>query len=90
MPLFHTIAGVVAGIVTCTAYPSYIKAILKGYLEKKPNRATWCIWAVVSFVIMCSEYAYGNPWYAIMIPAAYFSRHNCRARIETKSETTKA
>lgn len=41
------VAGKVAGIVSIASYIPYTLAILRG---KKPNRATWWIWAIVSII----------------------------------------
>ena len=49
--------GVLAGIVTLSAFFFYVRDCLSG--RSRPNRATWIIWSVLSLVITASYYAAG-------------------------------
>jgi hypothetical protein len=49
--------GVVAGFLSILCFVPYIVTILQG--KTKPNRATWWIWVILSFVISASYYSTG-------------------------------
>ncbi|HSB46882.1 MAG TPA: hypothetical protein VLD37_02625 [Candidatus Bilamarchaeum sp.] len=49
--------GILAGIVTLSAFAFYIKDAVGG--KSRPNRATWAIWTVLALVITASYYAAG-------------------------------
>mgnify|MGYP001585981149 FL=1 len=51
------LAGKLAGIIAVLAYIPYIIAILRN--KTSPNRATWFIWALVSFIMLISYYLSG-------------------------------
>ena len=51
------IFGVIAGILSFSAYLFYIVAIIKG--TTKPSRATWFIWAFIGLVLAISYKASG-------------------------------
>ena len=51
------VAGWLAGLLSLVAFVPYILSTLRGHT--KPNRATWSIWTVNSFVIAASYYASG-------------------------------
>ena len=58
MPVAITeLAGKMAGIIAISAYLPYIVAILRR--KTSPNRATWFIWAFVSFIMLVSYYLSG-------------------------------
>ncbi|MBU1166116.1 hypothetical protein KKF81_04145 [Candidatus Micrarchaeota archaeon] len=60
------IIGKIAGIVALAAFVPYIYSTLKG--KTKPNRATWWIWTLVSFIIAGSYFDVGareTIWVAI-------------------------
>jgi len=48
------LVGKIAGILTILAYIPYIHAIVRR--KTSPNRATWFIWAFVSFIMLISYY----------------------------------
>ncbi len=52
-----TVFGIVAGILSFSAYLFYIRTILKG--ETKPNRATWFIWSIIGVILVFSYKASG-------------------------------
>lgn len=68
MPDITAVAGKVAGIISLAAFVPYLLAILRG--ETKPNRATWWIWTVVSFMLLASYYSSGAK-NTIWIPIVY-------------------
>ncbi len=49
--------GIIAGIISLTAYLIYFRSILKG--ESKPNRVTWWIWTFMGAILALSYYASG-------------------------------
>ena len=51
------VAGWLAGLLSLAAFVPYILSTLRGHT--KPNRATWSIWMVNSFVIAASYYSSG-------------------------------
>ena len=51
------LAGWLAGLLSLAAFVPYILSTLRGHT--KPNRATWSIWTVNSFVIAASYYSSG-------------------------------
>jgi hypothetical protein len=53
----HKLFGLIAGLLSIVAFIPYIIAIIRK--RAKPNRATWIIWSVMSFVIAISYYASG-------------------------------
>ena len=63
-----SIAGKFAGIISLSAFVPYILSILRK--ETKPNRASWLIWAIVSFIIALSYRAAGAS-YAFLAPVGY-------------------
>jgi hypothetical protein len=54
---FTGIFGIIAGILSFSAYLFYIVAIIKG--KTKPSRATWFIWAFVGIITAFSYKASG-------------------------------
>jgi hypothetical protein len=52
--------GVLAGILQLVATAPYLRDILRG--TTKPQRATWAIWATLSFVVLASQWASGATW----------------------------
>jgi hypothetical protein len=52
--------GVLAGILQLVATAPYLRDILRG--STKPQRATWAIWATLSFVVLASQWASGATW----------------------------
>lgn len=68
MPDITVVAGRVAGIVSLAAFVPYILGILRG--KTTPNRATWLIWTVVSFMLGTSYYASGAN-HTIWVPVIY-------------------
>jgi len=52
--------GVLAGILQLVATAPYLRNILRG--TTKPQRATWAIWATLSFVVLASQWASGATW----------------------------
>jgi hypothetical protein len=60
--------GIFAGILASITFVPYIITTLQR--KTKPNRATWCIWAVVG-VILCSSYYSSGSTNAIWVPASY-------------------
>ncbi len=46
---FTGVFGIIAGILSFSAYIFYIAAILKG--TTRPNRATWFIWSAIGVII---------------------------------------
>ena len=66
MSQFTGIFGIIAGILSFSAYIFYIFAILRG--ETKPSRATWFIWAVIGIILAFSYRASGaedTVWVAV-------------------------
>ena len=51
------IFGKVAGILAVLSFFPYIRSIVKG--ETKPERATFVIWSVLSFVTLFAYFASG-------------------------------
>ena len=51
------LAGKIAGVLAVLAYIPYIYAIIRR--KTSPNRATWFIWAFVSFIMLISYYLSG-------------------------------
>lgn len=49
---FHSWAGKIAGLLSLVAFIPYVVATLKG--KNSPNRATWIIWGLVSFILLGS------------------------------------
>jgi hypothetical protein len=49
--------GIVAGIISFSAYLIYIRSILRG--ESKPNRVTWWIWSFMGAIFAASYWAVG-------------------------------
>ena len=49
--------GVVAALVAAAALVPYVRSILAGHT--RPNRASWCIWALVGIVLAASYKASG-------------------------------
>lgn len=49
--------GIIAGIISLSAYLIYIRSILKG--ESKPNRTTWWIWTFMGAILATSYYFTG-------------------------------
>jgi hypothetical protein len=62
------VAGWVAGILSLFAYIPYSRAILKR--ETRPNRATWFIWTLVSFLTLASYWSSGARE-TIWVPVIY-------------------
>lgn len=62
------LSGKMAGIMAILAYVPYIIAILRH--KTHPNRATWFIWAFVSFIMLISYYLSGAR-NTIWLPLAY-------------------
>lgn len=63
---FTGIFGIIAGILSFSAYLFYIVAIIKG--KTKPSRATWFIWAFVGIILAISYKASGaedTVWVAV-------------------------
>jgi hypothetical protein len=52
--------GVFAGILQLVATAPYVRDIVRG--TTKPQRATWAIWATLSFVVLASQWASGATW----------------------------
>jgi hypothetical protein len=52
--------GVLAGILQLVATAPYVRDILRG--STRPQRATWAIWAALSFVVLASQWASGATW----------------------------
>jgi hypothetical protein len=52
--------GVLAGILQLVATAPYLRDILRG--STQPQRATWAIWATLSFVVLASQWASGATW----------------------------
>ena len=54
----HMAVGVMAGIVLITSFIPYITSIVAG--NTKPERATWCIWSLLSIILLPSYYFSGG------------------------------
>jgi hypothetical protein len=54
---FHALFGKIAGFFAIICFVPYIVTILQK--KTSPNRATWSIWLVLSFVISASYYSAG-------------------------------
>ena len=52
--------GILAGILQLVASAPYVRDVLRG--STKPQRATWTIWAALSFVVLASQWADGATW----------------------------
>jgi hypothetical protein len=52
--------GIIAGILQLVASAPYVRDILRG--TTRPQRATWTIWATLSFVVLASQWASGATW----------------------------
>jgi uncharacterized protein with PQ loop repeat len=65
---WQTIIGIFAGILASITFVPYIITTLQK--KTRPNRATWCIWAVVG-VILCASYYSSGSLNAIWVPASY-------------------
>jgi hypothetical protein len=52
--------GLLAGILQLVATAPYLRDVLRG--TTKPQRATWAIWATLSFVVLASQWASGATW----------------------------
>jgi len=48
----HSLAGVVAGLISMAAYLPYAYDVIRG--AARPNRATWLIWAIVGGLLFAS------------------------------------
>ncbi|MCX6785381.1 MAG: hypothetical protein NTZ18_00835 [Candidatus Komeilibacteria bacterium] len=57
MPNYYHIIGLVAGLLSFSAYVLYIITTLKG--KTKPNKATWWILTLIGLMIASSYYAEG-------------------------------
>jgi hypothetical protein len=65
---WQAIIGIFAGILASITFIPYIITTLQK--KTRPNRATWCIWAVVG-VILCANYYSSGSINAIWVPASY-------------------
>ena len=52
--------GILAGIISISAYPPYIRDMLKG--TTKPERASWLIWSALALIALTSQLAAGAHW----------------------------
>lgn len=69
MPVtFFDAVGKAAGVIAIAAYLPYVVAIVRR--QTSPNRATWFIWAFVSFIMLISYYLSGAR-NTIWLPLAY-------------------
>lgn len=72
-PNITVMAGWVAGILSLAAFIPYAWQVIKTrHNEKpvKPNRATWGVWTVVSFMLLMS-YRSAGANYTLGVPIAY-------------------
>jgi hypothetical protein len=65
---WQAIIGIFAGVLASITFIPYIITTLQK--KTRPNRATWCIWAVVG-VILCASYYSSGSINAIWVPASY-------------------
>lgn len=49
--------GVLAGIVTISAFIPYIRDVVRG--KTKPSRSTWIIWSILALILTASYYSVG-------------------------------
>ena len=57
MSNWQAFIGIIAGVISLFGYLPYIVAILQK--KTKPNRATWCIWTIIGFMLVASYYSSG-------------------------------
>lgn len=62
--------GIIAGIISLTAFPPYIYDMIKG--TTKPERASWLIWTVLSLIAFTSQIAEGARWSLVLIGVQTF------------------
>jgi hypothetical protein len=60
--------GILAGLFTLAGYIPYVIRIVKG--EIKPERSSWLIWTLASFIVLISYYVIGARE-TIWVPLAY-------------------
>jgi hypothetical protein len=65
---WQALIGIFAGILASITFIPYIITTIQK--KTRPNRATWCIWAVVG-VILCASYYSSGSINAIWVPASY-------------------
>lgn len=78
---FHALVGIVAGIVSLTAYPVYIRDILRK--QTRPNKVTWWILALLNGMLSVSYYMAGARD-TIWIPISYTTGFTVIAIISLK------
>ena len=54
---YNFIIGIIAGVISLTAYLIYFRSIFKG--ESKPHRVTWWIWTFMGGILALSYYYSG-------------------------------
>ncbi len=64
------VIGVLAGLISLTAFPPYIFDMFKG--TTRPERASWFIWTVLSIIAFTTQIAEGARWSLILIGVQTF------------------
>ncbi len=70
----HTLAGIIAGVLSLLAFVPYVLSTLRG--KNRPNRATWIIWTAVGVSLLASYAAAGareTVWVAAANLLAFFA-----------------
>ncbi|MGB3756550.1 MAG: hypothetical protein WBA07_09280 [Rivularia sp. (in: cyanobacteria)] len=72
MSNWQEIIGIIAGFLSLIGFIPYIISIWKG--KTQPNKATWCIWAIVG-IIICTSYYLSGAINTIWVPLALAIGH---------------